>query len=40
MPLLYEETNGIDGLQHGGTDSFGERDPCTDYLPPDTLLFF
>jgi hypothetical protein len=37
---IYEESNGVDGLQRGGLDPTGLfQDPCIDSTgPPDTLI--
>lgn len=35
---VYEESNGVAGLQSGGTSPLGDADPCQ-HENPDTLLF-
>lgn len=42
---IYQETNGLAGLQRGGTSPYfpDDSDPCNDPLPPgyspDTIIF-
>jgi len=38
---IYEETNGIDGLQRGGKNGFGDKDLCVDdpLVIPDRIVF-
>ncbi|HVM44499.1 MAG TPA: hypothetical protein VM582_01085 [Candidatus Thermoplasmatota archaeon] len=39
FPWIYLESNGIEGLQRGGSNLFGDPDPCgQDELPPDTAI--
>lgn len=37
---VYEETNGVDALQRGGQNGFGDRDHCVDdpLLVPDRIV--
>lgn len=35
---LYKETNGIPGLQRGGTSLLGDRDSCQESDDPDLLI--
>ncbi len=36
----YLESNGVDGLQRGGIDLWGEPDPCQQSLDPDTMVWY
>jgi hypothetical protein len=42
---IYQESNGIDGLQRGGVGELSDDTECTTYdaegnpIPPDTLIF-
>lgn len=38
---IYQESNGIAGLQRGDTSTLGARDPCVDdfTIPPDTAIY-
>jgi hypothetical protein len=35
---IYQESNGVEGLQQGGESLLGDRDSCQ-HADPDTLIF-
>lgn len=36
---VYQESNGVRGLQRGGTSMFEYSDPCNESTNPDTLIY-